>query len=232
MRVATGLFQYAIYYVTVALHNSIAYKSAETWIIFDLELTLTEYHSFIRLFLATLDPIFTYARSPTVVQKFSNAKPSSSIDRIKMSTGPRTVKQIVKFTIAAGKAAPQPPVGPKLGQMGVNIMGFCKDFNAATAHYEEGTPLTVKVVAYTDRSASFTLRSPPVSYLLKRAAGVEKGATLKHVYEIAKIKQADRHIKHVPLESLCRSVIGTAGTCGIEVMRELPSPSWALAIVL
>jgi large subunit ribosomal protein L11 len=197
---------------------------------------LTEYHSFIRLFLATLDPIFTYARSPTVVQKFSNAKPSSSIDRIKMSTGPRTVKQIVKFTIAAGKAAPQPPVGPKLGQMGVNIMGFCKDFNAATAHYEEGTPLTVKVVAYTDRSASFTLRSPPVSYLLKRAAGVEKGATnpgsevvgavsLKHVYEIAKIKQADRHMKHVPLESLCRSVIGTAGTCGIEVMRELPSPS-------
>jgi large subunit ribosomal protein L11 len=153
-----------------------------------------------------------------------------------MSTGPRTVKQIVKFTIAAGKAAPQPPVGPKLGQMGVNIMGFCKDFNAATAHYVEGTPLTVKIVAYTDRTASFSLRSPPVSYLLKRAAGVEKGATnpgseivgavsLKHVYEIAKIKQADRHIKHVPLESLCRSIIGTAGTCGIEVKRELPSPS-------
>jgi large subunit ribosomal protein L11 len=197
---------------------------------------LTEYHSFIGLFLATLDPIFTHARSQTVIQKFSHATPSSLIERIKMSTGPRTVKQIVKFTIAAGKAAPQPPVGPKLGQMGVNIMGFCKDFNAATAHYEEGTPLTVKVVAYTDRSASFTLRSPPVSYLLKRAAGVEKGATnpgsevvgavsLKHVYEIAKIKQADRHMKHVPLESLCRSVIGTAGTCGIEVMRELPSPS-------
>jgi large subunit ribosomal protein L11 len=153
-----------------------------------------------------------------------------------MSSAARTVKQIVKLTIAAGKAAPQPPVGPKLGQMGVNIMTFCKDFNAATAHYQEGTPLTVKIVAYTDRSASFALRTPPVSYLLKRAAGVEKGAaspgsesvgavSLKHVYEIAKIKQTDLHLKHVPLESLCRSIVGTAASCGIQVKRDLAVPS-------
>lgn len=134
------------------------------------------------------------------------------------------------MTIAAGKAAPQPPVGPKLGQMGVNIMAFCKDFNAATAAYADGTPLTVKIVAYTDRTATFALRTPPVSYLLKRAAGVDKGATspgvdtvgsvsLKHVYEIAKIKTTDRHLAHIPLESMCRSVIGTAATCGITVDR-------------
>lgn len=147
---------------------------------------------------------------------------------------PKTVKQIVKMTIAAGKAAPQPPVGPKLGQMGVNIMAFCKDFNAATAAYVDATPLTVKITAYTDRTADFALRTPPVSYLLKKAAGIEKGAsqpgaeiavgtvTLKHVYEIAKIKSKDDHLAHIPLESMCRSIIGTASTCGIQVVKDLP----------
>jgi large subunit ribosomal protein L11 len=145
-----------------------------------------------------------------------------------MSAAGRTVKQVVKFTIAAGKAAPQPPVGPKLGQMGVNIMAFCKDFNAATALYQEGVPLTVKVTAYTDRTADFSLRTPPTAYLLKRAAGVAKGAagteivgevSLKHVYEIAKIKTTDKHLMHIPLASMCRSIISTAKTCGIEVKR-------------
>lgn len=149
----------------------------------------------------------------------------------------KVVKQVVKLTIAAGQAAPQPPVGPRLGQMGVNIMGFCKDFNAATAHYVDGTPLTVKIVAYTDRTADFALRTPPVSYLLKRAAGVEKGAalpgqesvgtvSLKHVYEIAKIKSNDKHLAHIPLESLCRSIIGTAAQCGITVRKSAPSDSY------
>lgn len=140
----------------------------------------------------------------------------------------RVVKQVIKMTLPAGQAAPSPPVGPRLGQMGVNIMQFCKDFNAATTAYVEGTPLTTKVIAYTDRSASFKIRSPPVSHLLKRAAGVEKGANapghetvgtvnLKHVYEIAKIKQKDRHLSHLPLEALCKSILATARTCGIEV---------------
>lgn len=151
-------------------------------------------------------------------------------------SAPKAVKQIVKMTIAAGKAAPQPPVGPKLGQMGVNIMGFCKDFNAATAAYVDETPLTVKITAYTDRTADFALRTPPVSYLLKKAAGVEKGATqpgaddavgtvsLKHVYEIARIKSTDKHLAHIPLESLCKSIIGTAGSCGIQVVKEITIP--------
>lgn len=145
----------------------------------------------------------------------------------------RTIKQVLKMTLPAGKAAPSPPVGPRLGQMGVNIMQFCKDFNAATAHYVEGTPLTTKVTAYTDRSASFKIRSPPTSHLLLRAAGVDKGAnspghesvgsvSLKHVYEIARIKQKDRHLAHLPLEALCKSILSTARNCGIDV--EPPPP--------
>lgn len=142
----------------------------------------------------------------------------------------REVRQVLKFTIPANKAAPSPPVGPRLGQMGVNIMQFCKDFNAATAHYVDGTPLTTTVTSYTDRSASFKIRSPPVSYLLKKAAGVEKGAStpgsesvgsvsLKHVYEIAKIKNQDINLSHLSLKQLCKSIITTAATCGISVER-------------
>lgn len=139
----------------------------------------------------------------------------------------RAVKEVMKFTLPAGKAAPSPPVGPRLGQMGVNIMQFCKDFNAATSHYVEGTPLTTKVMAYTDRSASFKIRSPPVSFLLKKAAGVEKGASsgseivgsvsLKHIYEIAKLKKKDRHLAHLSLQALSKSIMYSAHTCGIAV---------------
>lgn len=142
----------------------------------------------------------------------------------------RTVKQVMKFTIPANKAAPAPPVGPRLGQMGVNIMQFCKDFNAATTHFVDGTPLTTTVIAYSDRSASFKIRSPPVSHLLKKAAGVQKGShsqglgekpvghvSLKQIYEIAKIKAEDVHLKHLSLHALCKSIIHSAKTCGIGV---------------
>lgn len=146
-------------------------------------------------------------------------------------SGPRTVKTIVKLTLPAGQAAPSPPVGPRLGQLGVNIMGFCKDFNAATTAYAPGTPVTTQIIAYSDRSADMALRTPPVSYLLKRAAGVDKGATLpghesvgsvglKHIYEIARIKQTDKHLSHLSLESLCRCIVQTARTCGITVRSE------------
>lgn len=140
----------------------------------------------------------------------------------------RTIKQILKLTLPAGQASPSPPVGPRLGQMGVNIVNFCKDFNAATANYQPGTPLTTKITAYTDRSATFTLRTPPTSYLLKRAAGVEKGAThpgrsivgsvsLKHIYAIAHIKRADLHLSHLDMEAMCRMVASTAKSCGIAI---------------
>lgn len=81
----------------------------------------------------------------------------------------RTVKQMAKLTLPARKAALSPPVGPRVGQVSVNIMGFSKDFNAATAAFEPGTPITTSIVAYSDRSADFKIRTPPTSYLLKRA---------------------------------------------------------------
>lgn len=142
----------------------------------------------------------------------------------------RVVKQVLKFTIPANKAAPAPPVGPRLGQMGVNIMQFCKDFNAATSHFADGTPLTTTVTAYTDRTASFKIRTPPVSHMLKKAAGVEKGShsqspgekpvgsvTLKQIYEIAKIKSTDIHLRHLSLQALCKSIAHSAKSCGIAV---------------
>lgn len=148
------------------------------------------------------------------------------------AAGARVVKQIVKMTVPAGQAAPSPPVGPRLGQMGVNIMAFCKDFNAATAAYRPGLPLTTKIVAFTDRTCTFTTRSPPVSALLLAVAGVDKGAsspskaaapvgevTLKQVYAIAGIKVQDVHLAHVPMRSMCKSIIGTARSCGLAIVR-------------
>lgn len=142
----------------------------------------------------------------------------------------KTVKQMVKLTLPAGQASPSPPVGPRLGQMGVNIMGFCKDFNAATEAYTPGVPLTTKIVAYSDRTADFSVRSPPTSYLLMRAAGIEKGAAepgrqtagsvnLKHIYEIAAMKIQDKHLSHLTLNAMCKCVIQTASQCGIEVQN-------------
>uniref|UniRef100_A0A7S1T4C2 Large ribosomal subunit protein uL11m n=1 Tax=Compsopogon caeruleus TaxID=31354 RepID=A0A7S1T4C2_9RHOD len=141
----------------------------------------------------------------------------------------KAVKATVRMTIAAGKAAPSPPVGPRLGQLGANIMQFCKDFNAATADYVEGVPVTTTITAYEDRSVDFSFCSPPVSFLLKQVAGVAKGTAepgrvmvgsvpIQAVYEIARIKQQDEHLRHVPLEGLCKSILGTATTCGLQVL--------------
>src|SRR5437868_11293915 len=84
---------------------------------------------------------------------------------------------IIKLQVPAGKANPSPPVGPALGQRGLNIMQFCKDFNAQTQNMEPGMPVPVVITAYADRTFSFVMKSPPNSYFLKKAAGVDKGAT-------------------------------------------------------
>jgi len=131
--------------------------------------------------------------------------------------------------IPAGKAAPTPPVGPALGARGVKSMDFCKEFNARTAHVEPGVPIPTLITVQPDRSFTFTITSPPASYLLKKAAGIEKGASkpgnevtgtisLKHVYEITKIKSSDEQLKHLPLESVARMIVGSARTHGIQVV--------------
>ena len=131
----------------------------------------------------------------------------------------------VKLLVPAGKATPSPPVGPALGQRGVNIMEFCKTFNAQTSKMDGILPVIVTV--YADRSFSFIIKTPPVSYLLKKAAGVNKGSgevprvktgkvTKAQVREIANVKLPDLNADDI--EAAVRIVEGTARSMGIDVV--------------
>ena len=132
----------------------------------------------------------------------------------------------VKLHIPAGKATPAPPVGPALGQQGVNIMDFCKAFNAQTAKAGEGMIIPVVVTVYQDRSYTFITKTPPASILLKKAAGLAKGSgtpdkekvgtvTMTQVEEIARTKLPD--LNTADLQSAIRLILGTARSMGIEV---------------
>jgi large subunit ribosomal protein L11 len=132
----------------------------------------------------------------------------------------------VKLHIPAGKATPAPPVGPALGQQGVNIMDFCKAFNAQTAKAGEGMIIPVVVTVYQDRSYTFITKTPPASILLKKAAGLAKGSgvpnkdkvgkvTMAQVEEIARTKLPDLNTED--LSGAVRSILGTARSMGIEV---------------
>jgi large subunit ribosomal protein L11 len=139
----------------------------------------------------------------------------------------KRVTGLVKLQIPAGKATPAPPVGPALGQHGVNIMEFCKAYNAATAK-QEGLIVPVVITIYHDRSFTFITKTPPAAILLKRAANIAKGSgvpnrtkvgtvTLAQVEEIAKAKQAD--LEAADLEAAVKTISGTARSMGIEVER-------------
>ena len=138
----------------------------------------------------------------------------------------RKVRAIIKLQIEAGKANPAPPVGPALGQHGVNIMAFCKDYNEKTAS-QAGTIVPVEIIVFEDRSFTFVLKTPPASDLLKRAAGIEKGSpsqlrdkvgqvTREQVREIAQVKLRDLNTGDV--ESAMQQIEGTARSMGIEVV--------------
>ncbi len=137
----------------------------------------------------------------------------------------KEIKTVVKLQIPAGKANPAPPVGPALGQHGVNIMEFCKAFNAKTQGQEE-TIYPVLITVYTDRTFTFVMKSPPAAELLKKAAGIIKGSAIPHkdkvgkvtpaqVLEIAKVKKVD--LNAVDIESAARIIAGTARSMGIQV---------------
>ena len=132
----------------------------------------------------------------------------------------------IKLEIPAGQANPSPPVGPALGQRGLNIMEFCKAFNAATQNATPGTPTPVIITAYSDRSFSFETKTPPASYFLRKAAKVEKGSaepnrdkvgrvTKEQVREIAEAKMQDLNAADV--EAAMRIIMGSARSMGIEV---------------
>ena len=138
----------------------------------------------------------------------------------------KRVRAVIKLQIEAGKANPAPPVGPALGQHGVNIMAFCKDYNERTAS-QAGTVVPVDITVYEDRSFTFVLKTPPASDLLNRAAGIEKGSGAQRrekvgqissdqLREIAEIKLRDLNTTSV--EAAMKMVEGTARSMGIEVV--------------
>jgi large subunit ribosomal protein L11 len=138
----------------------------------------------------------------------------------------KKVQAIVKLQIPAGKANPSPPVGPALGQHGVNIMEFCKGFNAQT-NKEEGLILPVVVTIFADRSFTFVVKTPPAAVLLKRAAGIAKASAVPHkdkigrvtrdqVREIAQTKLVDLNTQNI--DAAMRIVEGTARSMGIDVI--------------
>ena len=134
----------------------------------------------------------------------------------------------LKLQVPAGSATPSPPIGPALGQRGINIMEFCKAFNAQSQEMEKGSPIPVEITYYQDKSFTFRMKTPPVSYFLKKAAGIESGAktvgtqivgkvTKKQVEEIAKEKMPDLNCDTV--ESAMAQVIGSARSMGLQVVE-------------
>ena len=133
----------------------------------------------------------------------------------------------IKLQVPAAKANPSPPIGPALGQRGLNIMEFCKAFNAETQDLEPGMPIPTLVTVYTDRTFSFVTKTPPASYYLKKAARLESGAsepgretlghvTMAQVRKIAEQKMVDLNANDI--EAACRTIAGSARSMGIEVV--------------
>src|SRR3990167_2885754 len=138
----------------------------------------------------------------------------------------KKIEGYIKMQIPAGKANPSPPVGPALGQRGVNIMEFCKAFNASTQNMEPGLTIPVQITVYNDRSFTFLLKTPPASELLKKAAGIKKGSSTPNTNKVAKLnvkdlaaiaKTKEPDLTAASLAAAVRTIAGTARSMGIEV---------------
>ncbi|KAI6645750.1 hypothetical protein LOD99_13013 [Oopsacas minuta] len=140
------------------------------------------------------------------------------------------VAERLKMDLPAGQASNAPPLGPSLGARGIQSGIFVKQFNEMSAHIKAGTPIPVLVTIKGDRSFKMSLSTPPTSHFIKLAAGLKKGSgapgkiwvgeiNLRHVYEIAKVKQSDTHLQLLPLEKICRCIIGSCRSMGIRVVN-------------
>lgn len=141
----------------------------------------------------------------------------------------KKIKGYVRLQVPAGAANPSPPIGPALGQAGLNIMEFCKAFNAQTQNLEKGMPIPVVITAYRDATFDFVTKTPPASFYLKKAAKLPKGAstpsreivgkvTMAQVREIAEIKMVDLNAND--MDAACQMIKGSARSMGIEVIGE------------
>ena len=140
----------------------------------------------------------------------------------------KKIEGYLKLTVPAGQANPSPPIGPALGQRGLNIMEFCKAFNAETQNLEKGMPIPVVITAYSDRSFSFETKTPPAAFLLRKAAGIKKGSavpnrdkagkvTMDQVREIAETKLQD--LNAYDIDAAAQIIKGSARSMGIEVVE-------------
>lgn len=138
----------------------------------------------------------------------------------------KKIESYIKLQVKAGEANPSPPIGPALGQHGVNIMDFCKTFNAKTQSFEKGLPIPVVITVYKDRSFSFITKTPPASILLKKAAGIAKGSSTPNTEKVGKVTRAqleeiaktkDPDLTAADIEAAIRIIAGTARSMGIEV---------------
>jgi large subunit ribosomal protein L11 len=138
----------------------------------------------------------------------------------------KKVQGYIKLQVPAGSANPSPPIGPALGQQGVNIMEFCKQFNAQTQKTEKGLPIPVVITVYSDRSFTFVMKTPPAAVLIRKAIGIEKGSgtpntakvgkiTRAQLEEIAKAKQPD--LTAADLDAAVRTIAGSARSMGVDV---------------
>jgi large subunit ribosomal protein L11 len=138
----------------------------------------------------------------------------------------KKVQGYIKLQVPAGSANPAPPIGPALGQQGVNIMEFCKQFNAQTAKMEKGLPIPIVLTVYSDRSFTFIMKTPPASVLIRKALGLEKGSgtpntakvgkiTRAQLEEIARLKQPD--LTAADLSAAVRTIAGSARSMGVDV---------------
>ena len=138
----------------------------------------------------------------------------------------KKVQGYIKLQVPAGSANPAPPIGPALGQQGVNIMEFCKQFNAQTSKVEKGLPIPVVITVYSDRSFTFIMKTPPASVLIRKALGLEKGSgtpntakvgkiTRTQLEEIARLKQPD--LTAADLAAAVRTIAGSARSMGVDV---------------
>ena len=138
----------------------------------------------------------------------------------------KKVKGYIKLQVAAGKANPSPPIGPALGQRGVNIMAFCKEFNAATQKVEPGLPIPVVITVYSDKSFTFIMKTPPATVLIKKAAGISKGSPRPNTQKVGKITRAqleeiattkEPDLTGADLDARVRTIAGSARSMGLDV---------------
>ena len=137
----------------------------------------------------------------------------------------KKVDSYLKLQVPAGQANPSPPVGPALGQAGINIMEFCKAFNAETQSIEQGMPIPVVITVYNDRSFTYVTKTPPASVLLKKAAGIQKGSAVPNIDKVGKVTRAqleeiatakDPDLTAADMDAAVRTIAGSARSMGLE----------------